>query len=75
MMVGSLFRIPEIGKGSHLLYMGFIILDKLADKLYQRMINKYKVKPIFNIPITWDSKIARLEETLNDRREKINNIF
>jgi ligand-binding SRPBCC domain-containing protein len=42
-------------------YMGFDVTSHdLPPKIYQGMIITYKVKPLFNIPLRWETEITRV---------------
>lgn len=44
-------------------YMGFEVLTKdLPEKMYPGMIISYKVKPLFNIPMTWVTEITHVRD-------------
>lgn len=42
--------------------MGFEVKTELLDKMYPGMFIKYKVRPIFGIPVTWVTEITHVEE-------------
>ena len=44
-------------------YMGFDILSEInSEEIYPGMIIKYKVRPIFNIPVTWVTEISQVKK-------------
>ncbi|MFN3135049.1 MAG: SRPBCC family protein [Candidatus Kryptonium sp.] len=43
-------------------WLDFRIISKTPDKMYSGTIIVYKVKPIFNIPITWVTEITHINE-------------
>jgi len=44
-------------------FMGFDILSKIEEgRMYNGQIIKYKVRPIFHIPITWVSELKNIKQ-------------
>ncbi len=43
-------------------WLGFEILDNLPAKVYPGMIIRYKVRPLFRIPVTWVTEITQVTE-------------
>lgn len=43
-------------------WLGFEILDDLPAKVYPGMIIRYKVRPLFRIPVTWVTEITQVTE-------------
>lgn len=39
-------------------YLGFKILSELPDEIYEGLIIRYKIKPVANLPIIWETEIA-----------------
>ncbi len=43
-------------------WLGFEILDELPSKVYPGMIIRYRVRPMFGIPVTWVTEITHVDE-------------
>ena len=42
--------------------MGFEVLYELPEKMHPGMFIRYKVRPLFGIPVTWVTEITHVEE-------------
>ncbi|MCF8302543.1 MAG: SRPBCC family protein [Bacteroidales bacterium] len=42
--------------------MGFVIKSDLPDHMYPGLIIRYKVRPLFGIPLTWVTEITHVED-------------
>jgi ligand-binding SRPBCC domain-containing protein len=42
--------------------MGFEVLSELPEQMYPGMFIRYKVRPLFGIPVTWVTEITHVEK-------------
>ncbi|MBK7141281.1 MAG: SRPBCC family protein [bacterium] len=43
-------------------WLGFEILDDLPHHIYPGMIIRYRVRPLFGLPVTWVTEISQVQE-------------